>query len=567
MQALVGNRWLLGTLFSLSLLTLILNNDAISLWDQDEAAYAGFAHTMRATGNWVVPDFLWSEAHRKTPLLFWAIALAFQLCGETEFAARLPGLLAVSGTIAALILLGRSLFGREVAWAAALIASSSLLLPNLAKIALTDAPLLLMQTVAALALLHYLRQPRWPWLLLLWVAVSLGLLAKGPPIVLLCGGIWFGLLLLAPPRRRFWDWPLGLTLASATGPLLLWGRLAWQADDGEFVRWLLDWYVLDRATGGTVFGQSGPPGYYLAVLALAFLPWLAFLPGALVHLGRQCWQRQPEAQALVAWLAAGWLFYELIPSKLPAYALGAYPALALVLARYLVEPALWQRSPWVRGGQYLFLVVAWSVAIALPLVAAHSLELDPGALVAGSLVAGALAGLASAAFWAWQRRRWQRGLAIAALSGPLLLLLAWGSLMPVLERHHSATQRVAQAITAIATPQTEVLFARNFDLPSLPFYVAQTGHPYRAFGEDEPTDLLAAFATAPAPVAVFDDGAAVQALQAGLRAQGYTPASLEAVTGWFARFGESRTYFLAYRTPPLQAPSVQGGNVAALHQP
>jgi len=561
MQAIVGNRWLLSAIFALSLVSLCLNNDAISLWDQDEAAYAGFAHTMRATGNWVVPDFLWSEPHRKTPLLFWAIALAFQLCGETEFAARLPGVLAVSGTIAAIALLGRSLYGREVAWAAAAIASSSLFLPNLAKIALTDAPLLLAQTVAVLALLHYLRQPRWPWLVALWSAVSLGLLAKGPPIAILVGGIWLFLLVVSPERRRCWDWRLLLALGSAGLPLLAWGRLAWRTDDGEFVRWLLDWYVLDRAAGGTVFGQSGPPGYYAVALALAFLPWLMFLPRALADLGQQSWQRQREALELLAWLAAGWLIYELIPSKLPAYALGAYPALALVLARSLLthSPLTWQRSLLARGGRYLFLSLAWGGAIALPLVAIRAIEVDAAAMVAACLVAGSLACLASAEFWAFQRGQWQRGMAIAALSGPILLLLVWGSLMPVLERYHSATQRVAAAIVAIAPPQADVLFSRRFDLPSLPFYVAQTGRHYRAFQADEADALLDAFRVAPAAVAVFDEVKAVQDFQQRLQASGEPAAQLEIVSGWFARFGESHSYFLAYQAAPLPAPDLQEG--------
>jgi len=34
--------------------------------------------------------------------------------------------------------------------------------------------------------------------------------------------------------------------------------------------------VLRRA-GNPVFGQSGPPGYYLATFVLVFFPFLAFL--------------------------------------------------------------------------------------------------------------------------------------------------------------------------------------------------------------------------------------------------------------------------------------------------
>src|SRR5579864_6702765 len=71
-------------------LVLLVGNARTSLWDQDEAAYAGFARTMLKDGDWVVPRFLWSEPHRKPPLLFWCIATSFRLLGESEFALRLP---------------------------------------------------------------------------------------------------------------------------------------------------------------------------------------------------------------------------------------------------------------------------------------------------------------------------------------------------------------------------------------------------------------------------------------------------------------------------------------------
>ena len=49
---------------------LLLYNDAISLWDEDEAAYAGFAQQMLDSGDWVNPAYQWSSIHRKPPLHF-----------------------------------------------------------------------------------------------------------------------------------------------------------------------------------------------------------------------------------------------------------------------------------------------------------------------------------------------------------------------------------------------------------------------------------------------------------------------------------------------------------------
>jgi|688.fasta_scaffold558609_2 hypothetical protein len=41
---------------------LLVNNGSIPFWDQDEAAYAGFAYQMNETGNWQFHKF---DEHNK----------------------------------------------------------------------------------------------------------------------------------------------------------------------------------------------------------------------------------------------------------------------------------------------------------------------------------------------------------------------------------------------------------------------------------------------------------------------------------------------------------------------
>ncbi len=179
---------LLLAIVLLGCFNLFLNNWSVSLWDQDEAAYAGFARQMRETGNWLVPEFTWSEPHRKTPFHFWTIAAAYAVFGENEFAVRFPSALAVLGTCLILFSMGKRLFGADVALTAALVLLCSFFVPNLAKVSVTDALLMFFETLAALSLLNYLHQPHWKWNVWLWLAVSIGLLVKGPPILILVGG-------------------------------------------------------------------------------------------------------------------------------------------------------------------------------------------------------------------------------------------------------------------------------------------------------------------------------------------------------------------------------------------
>ena len=314
---------------------LLLFNDAISLWDEDEAAYAGFAQQMLDSGDWVNPAYQWSSIHRKPPLHFWTVAVSFSIFGVNEFALRLPSVLAVWLTCASLWWFGRRLFGEDrAAWAATILASS-LIIPLYAKVAFTDATLLLFQTTAVLALLNYIHQPNIRWNLLLWTSVALGVLVKGLPVLIVIGGLWAWLLVFHPQRRNLIGTHPWLFLPLALLPVTAWMYLSWLRDGGRLLTFLYEWYVV-RRVGGDVWGHTGPPGYHFVVLLISFAAWMPFLwmaVGERIHTWRHTWS--PNQIALTGWMVFGWLFFELMSSKTPSYALAAQPAWALAIAPQL----------------------------------------------------------------------------------------------------------------------------------------------------------------------------------------------------------------------------------------
>lgn len=326
--------WLLFVGVFLAFNLLLFNHD-ISLWDDDEAAYAGFGQQMLASGDWVNPHFQWAGIHRKPPLHFWTVAITFRILGVNEFALRLPSVLAVWFTCASLWWFGRRLFGEDrAAWAATILASS-FVIPFFGKVALTDATLLLFQTTAVLGLLNYIHEPHFRWNLLLWMSVALGVLAKGPPIVILIGGLWAWLLIFHPQRRNLIGTHPWLFFPLALLPLGTWIYLSWLRDDGRLLTFLYKWYVL-RRIGGSVLLQTGPPGYHLAILLISFAPWMPFLwmaVGERIRAWRHPWS--PNQIALAGWMVFGWLFFEAMSSKAPSYALAAQPAWALAIAPQL----------------------------------------------------------------------------------------------------------------------------------------------------------------------------------------------------------------------------------------
>ena len=113
-----------------------------------------------------------------------------------------------------------------------------------------------------------------------WLLIGVGVIAKGPPILMFVGG--FGLaLLLAGWRRwiisgRFWiTFPISVVVG-CRGTC----SCARQATD-KLVNQYYIYEIVTRVTGH-FRGSNGPPGYYLAPSLVGLMPWLPFVPGALI---------------------------------------------------------------------------------------------------------------------------------------------------------------------------------------------------------------------------------------------------------------------------------------------
>jgi 4-amino-4-deoxy-L-arabinose transferase-like glycosyltransferase len=312
---------------------ILLSVSSLQLWDQDEAAYAGMALEMIESGNWLVPEFIWSDVHRKPPLHIWNIAIMFKLFGINEFSVRISSVLFVLSTVF-LVYKFTSLFSdRKTALASMLIVSTSLLIPMLGRIAVTDGTLLFFFTLCAYSAYRQLQQKAIRWFLLFWVSFALALLTKGPPIIIFVSIFFFILVIFYPDPKKlisFHPW-IGMPLACL--PFVLWAYYTTKLDDGKMLNWMIDFYVLKRFNN-SMFGQTGPPGTHIIFILASFIPYLLYLPGALKNTYKQFRQKNKEVVFLTSWFVAAWLIYEFSPSKLPSYTVSAHIPLAILVARY-----------------------------------------------------------------------------------------------------------------------------------------------------------------------------------------------------------------------------------------
>jgi 4-amino-4-deoxy-L-arabinose transferase-like glycosyltransferase len=394
---------------------------AIPPLDRDEARFAQATRQMLETGDFVRIRFQ-DEARNKKPIaIYWLQAAAVAAFSSPDSAAiwpyRLPSALAATAAVLLTFGFGARLFdARPAAFIAAVLTASALGVVVEAHLAKTDAALLaaLVAGQGALGLVYIMtrtgRRVGWPLSLLFWLAEAIAILLKGPPGPLLAL-LTAGCLSIAD-RDITWAKrlrPLAgvLVMAAMVAPWLI---AVQNATAGHFISDSLAHDLLPKLIGAQE-SHGAPPGYHLAVAIASFWPGSLFIVPGLIWGWRQ--RRAADGRFLLAWLVPAWIFFELVPTKLPHYVLPLYPALALLaggalaegFAKHLAGPArfvdhavgaLWGAVTIALGAALLILplwfggTVSPAVIVAVPVMLGLALLLlfrDPRPLGAAGLVA------------------------------------------------------------------------------------------------------------------------------------------------------------------------------------
>lgn len=316
------------------------------LFDVDEAIFTQASREMHASGIYSMPSYNGVPRYQKPPLIYWLQNGTMQLLGEHNlWAARLPS--AIFG-LATVLLLGYGIwrFTGNRTWALWSTAAMGLNLSFLAmaRLATADAVLNFFSLALALWTLRvlYLPAARGTWLVTA-LLVALGLLAKGP-----VAGIPAALITLPLLVARTDRWQLLARLhplkVIVTTLLLLTPWLWLLHRDGMltgfFTQFVLD-ENLHRFGPGLSNSQSGSPLYYLLVLALGFMPWVFFLPQAIVDARKNPRRRltSNDIKLALPYLALVWAagiigLFMLSGTKLAHYIVPAYPALAIIVGAW-----------------------------------------------------------------------------------------------------------------------------------------------------------------------------------------------------------------------------------------
>ena len=158
------------------------------LWEPDEGRNTNIALGMLESGDWLVPRLNGDPYLDKPPLHFWSVAASMKLLGVNEWGARVPSALFFVATAALVCALGRRMWdqraGRWSAWVYATtlapFAAANVVTPDTALAAFV---MLLVYAYWRAECDGARAQARRRWWVLAGVAVGLGLLTKGPAVL------------------------------------------------------------------------------------------------------------------------------------------------------------------------------------------------------------------------------------------------------------------------------------------------------------------------------------------------------------------------------------------------
>lgn len=337
--------WVLAILFTLAWFGVL---DYRHLVASDEGRYGEIAREMYATGDWVTPRYNDYKYFEKPPLQAWMTAIAYTLFGVGEWQSRLwtgfTGYFAILATGFTTWKLVGGERGVVAGWVSAILLASSPMWNVGGHFNTLDMGLSSILSCALFSLLLAQRgglslTARRHWMWLCWAFMALAVLSKG-----LIGVVIPGMVLVVYTLSS-WDWKLWKRLHLFSGLIVFflivtpWFVLV-SLKNPEFPHFFFIHEHWDRFTKDG-HNRKGHPLYFVPLILVGFIPWLAQLGQGLMRAWRD--RRGDNSDLVVSattgfrplWLCAVWavmifLFFSKSQSKLPGYIMPIFPALALL---------------------------------------------------------------------------------------------------------------------------------------------------------------------------------------------------------------------------------------------
>ncbi len=319
----------------------------VDIMEIDAAQYATMARDMLRENEFLKLYDRGRDYLDKPPLTFWMTILSFKVFGYTTWAYKLPSVLFSLVAIWGTEKLTSLLYNNRTAQFAGLILASSqafFLMNNDIK---TDMYMIAPMIVATWLLVKSTRGgsgklSAWKDVALGGLALGVGMLAKGPIVVVAAAMALGGDLLLRREWRQIlhWKWLLiipGIILVTLPFDIGLYQQYGWKGV--EFFYWTQSF---GRVTGESEWTNDATAFFFVHTFAWSFLPWTLLFLGALFYRLKKIIQAGftvPSVAEAVSLSGFILVFTALCFSrfKLPHYIFVTYPFAAILSAGFLME--------------------------------------------------------------------------------------------------------------------------------------------------------------------------------------------------------------------------------------
>ncbi len=524
-------------LIIINFVAFIWNLGATGLIDETEPLFAEAARQMTVTGDWITPYFNGETRFDKPPLVYWLMAIFYQLIGVNEWSVRLPSALAaIALTILSFFVLKNFGFATPSAshpdqisapkvqrqlWISAWIGSSLVAL-NLQTLLWSHQGVsdMLLSGCMGTALLCFFwgytqsqnltsNQSQFNlftpitnrWYLAFYILTSLAVLTKGPVGIVIPSLIILAFLFYAGN----WQTVLFKEMGIVWGTLLFlimtvpWYILVIQQNGQAYINSFFGYHNFERFTG-VVNGHSAPWYFYFLIVLGMFAPWSMYLPLSFIRLRfwrRKFWQQQPRNGqfGLFAffWLSIIFVFFTIAVTKLPSYTLPLIPAAAyLVTLTWTQEFS--RELPKSQTQKYKGLSISIGFNLLFLIALSVGSFLLPGLIGTDSamrtlstLLQESSLTLVSAGIWLitailtlvfWLKRRQWRWIIVTNIIGFLAFIAFFVQPINLIvdQVRQLPLRQIADVITEVQKPNEKIMMV-GFKKPTITFYSHQnTGY-------------------------------------------------------------------------------------------
>ncbi|MBI2089208.1 MAG: glycosyltransferase family 39 protein [Deltaproteobacteria bacterium] len=447
--------------------------------EPDEGRNAEVAREILLLNNWTTPHYNFVPRLDKPVFFYWPAALSYKAFGVSEWSARLPSAFAGLACIALIYQFARAFLGPWKALWSGLILATSAEYFSLARIAHSE---MVLAFFMALSLCCFysalsaerLKAQRALGFSMMYLAIGISTLIKGPVGIALPGAVILGYLLLSGKWHMLREKSFvfgSLILVAAVVPAYAWAEFR---NPGYLQYLLVEENLLRFFTHH--FDRGGPWYSFFAIAAVGFLPWTLLLPNVVKH----TWKKRSDDKTLflLAWTVLPLLIFSFSKTKLPHYILIVYPALAMLTASAVHEiPTSSLRTrAWIPALPWFMLIIPLAyaaLALSQPTLLPHQLRLPFQAFQAlrPPIVALWPVLLLSLclAIWIWTRAKED-----APFVGSCVGFFAWflliHELMVPLSSFRSSKEMAVRA-AEFTRPSDQILIYDTY-LSSLPFYLS-----------------------------------------------------------------------------------------------